>query len=98
MKYIQKHPKLSDILKHFNLNDYFELYNIFSQEHSIEFSDYDITSNTDVTLSPNALAEFDNFKRKNFQFWIPTAGSVIAFFRPEIFTFINWIMKLLSEK
>ena len=83
LKYIQKHPKLSDILEHFHFVDYFELYDVFSENQRIMFSDCYIDSNTEVTISPKTLAEFDDFRRKSYQFWLPATGSVIAFLGPK---------------
>lgn len=98
LKYIKKHPRLPDIIKHFNFEDYFELYHVFSESQRIQFSDSQMDSDTMVSITPKTLVEFDEFRRKSFQFWLPITGSVIAFFRPEIFSLINWVIELCSQK
>ena len=32
------------------------------------------------------------------RFWLPLIGSVIAFFRPELFAFAKWVIELCSKK
>ena len=71
IKYIKKHPKLSDILKYSNLTDEADLISFFPNTDSIRFdSDSYIDLNTNVSISPDTLAEFEEYNRSAFRFWI----------------------------
>lgn len=52
----------------------------------------------DVEITEKGITYFDDIRQDKFRFWFPLAGSVIAFFRPELFAFAKWVIELCSKK
>jgi hypothetical protein len=50
-----------------------------------------------LRLTTNAFTYRMKQKRSHFRFWIPVAISILALLRPEITSFIKWIIALLQK-